>query len=504
MILDAAEWAKSEFQVNSRLDARVRRRLVAAATIYASTPVNTSVLQRFHWDELKSLYQLIGVAAKYPDRLQEVHRTQTRQRMMIKKPVLIIHDQTALVYTTHRAVADQLGPLNDTKTRGFLQHNSLAVDPNTGELLGLIYQQTFCRENKPKGETRCQLYRRKIRESEKWIEGVNAVGVMPHHANWVHMGDRGADFYGLFATIQQTNAHFVIRLSQDRLVKNVLTVPGKPMQDVGDEADETEDEIPIDAAAEEVAAEPTEEEKEDAEVRRYLKSEARKVTAIATKTIDILGKGGRPGREAKLSLGAIRVMIRPPKAEPRWRHMTPMMITVVRIWEENPPEGVQPLEWILGTNFRDASPSALLRYCGWYEWRWPTMEEYHKAQKSGVGIETIRYQTKERLLAAIAFLSVLAVRVLSMRWSLDQRPDEPAEKLASVDEIAMLQKALPEKPIETVRDFIQGVASLGGWLGRKCDGPPGWKTIWRGYQRLADLLWGAELGKSKNRQRYRT
>ncbi|MDB5306233.1 MAG: hypothetical protein JWO38_435, partial [Gemmataceae bacterium] len=42
----------------------------------------------------------------------------------------------------------------------------------------------------------------------------------------------------------------------------------------------------------------------------------------------------------------------------------------------------------------------------------------------------------------------------------------------------------------TVKRFVDGLARLGGYLGRTCDGPPGWMTLWRGYQRLIDLLHG--------------
>ena len=31
---------------------------------------------------------------------------------------------------------------------------------------------------------------------------------------------------------------------------------------------------------------------------------------------------------------------------------------------------------------------------------------------------------------------------------------------------------------------MRGVASLGGFLGRKSDGEPGWRTIWRGLETL--------------------
>jgi hypothetical protein len=33
----------------------------------------------------------------------------------------------------------------------------------------------------------------------------------------------------------------------------------------------------------------------------------------------------------------------------------------------------------------------------------------------------------------------------------------------------------------TVYDFFRELAKLGGFLGRKHDGEPGWQTTWRGY-----------------------
>jgi len=37
------------------------------------------------------------------------------------------------------------------------------------------------------------------------------------------------------------------------------------------------------------------------------------------------------------------------------------------------------------------------------------------------------------------------------------------------------------------------VASLGGFLGRKCDGEPGVKVLWLGLQRLYDITFGYRL-----------
>jgi hypothetical protein len=46
----------------------------------------------------------------------------------------------------------------------------------------------------------------------------------------------------------------------------------------------------------------------------------------------------------------------------------------------------------------------------------------------------------------------------------------------------------------TTAEFWRGVAQLGGYLGRRRDGPPGWKTLWRGWFELEALVRGAELG----------
>ena len=36
----------------------------------------------------------------------------------------------------------------------------------------------------------------------------------------------------------------------------------------------------------------------------------------------------------------------------------------------------------------------------------------------------------------------------------------------------------------SVGQFYREVAKLGGFLGRKSDGDPGWITIWRGWEKL--------------------
>ena len=96
--------------------------------------------------------------------------------------------------------------------------------------------------------------------------------------------------------------------------------------------------------------------------------------------------------------------------------------------------------------------------------------------------------------ACLAILSLVAVRIFQLRTALDSQPDEPAEQVATQEEIQVVCRVTKHRKASfTVKDFVRGVARLGGFLGRKHDGNPGVKTLWRGYQRLQDLLLGYQL-----------
>ena len=67
----------------------------------------------------------------------------------------------------------------------------------------------------------------------------------------------------------------------------------------------------------------------------------------------------------------------------------------------------------------------------------------------------------------------------------------PADLVAT---LALLLK-IPDPATIDVRRFTREVAKLGGFLGRKHDGEPGWQTLWRGWQKLSDLHAGYQLAR---------
>ena len=97
----------------------------------------------------------------------------------------------------------------------------------------------------------------------------------------------------------------------------------------------------------------------------------------------------------------------------------------------------------------------------------------------------------------MAVLAMVAVRILQLRTAVLAQPAAPAEQVASAAEIEVGRRFVRQRrPTFTVRDFVRGVARLGGFLARKCAGEPGVRALWRGYQRLQDMLVGYQLHES--------
>lgn len=63
-------------------------------------------------------------------------------------------------------------------------------------------------------------------------------------------------------------------------------------------------------------------------------------------------------------------------------------------------------------------------------------------------------------------------------------------------EIKTLDQLKPSKAKskQILSDYIIKIAKLGGYIGRTSDPPPGNKVIWKGMERLADILIGVEVG----------
>ena len=66
------------------------------------------------------------------------------------------------------------------------------------------------------------------------------------------------------------------------------------------------------------------------------------------------------------------------------------------------------------------------------------------------------------------------------------------EELEILDRVEQRDAGSPPR---TMSECVRSIARLGGYLGRKRDGPPGNMVMWRGLSRLADIRLGMEIAR---------
>jgi hypothetical protein len=455
-MIELKPWAESNFG-SARLGSRRRtRRLVESAARIAAHP-EKSFPQVFDWNELRGFYRLCNRPEATLPSIMEPHWEQTRAAMAEEPLVLIVHDTTELDFSGHHKLEGR-GQIGNERGRGFLQHNSLALVPEPRRVLGLAYQQCRARRPAPAGESTYQRKRRS-RESDLWYDGIRAAGRPPEGCRWVDVADRGGDDYEAMRAAWEMGHHFLFRATQDR---HVFVTAAHDRQ------------------------EP-------------LLGYARGLPGQGVDVVEIPGRGGRPPRSARVSLAGAPVWIPAPAGTPRRGSQPVIPGWVVRIWEPEPPAGVkEPLEWILIGSMPAPTPADLRERRDWYCCRW-AVETYHDIEKNGCREEARRFETAEGMEACLAVLSVVAVRVFQMRCLVASCPEAPASEAATSAEIGVVCRHLGLEAADlTVRQFVHGVAKLGGFLGRKHDGEPGVRSLWRGYQRLQDMVVGYELHRSSD------
>ncbi len=98
--------------------------------------------------------------------------------------------------------------------------------------------------------------------------------------------------------------------------------------------------------------------------------------------------------------------------------------------------------------------------------------------------------------------AISRLRLLWLTYEARKNPEKRIDEVLEEQEWQVLylatqkNKALPTQSPK-LREGVRQIASLGGFLGRKGDGEPGVKTLWRGWQRLQDLVVGWQLMMEK-------
>ncbi|NES25474.1 MAG: IS4 family transposase [Symploca sp. SIO3E6] len=149
------------------------------------------------------------------------HREGVVNRCVEAGVVLAIQDTTDLEYTTHEATIG-LGYINQTLQQGILVHSCIAVSA-TGEPLGLLHQQSWTRKDRSGKKKERKKKPILEKESYRWLQTVKgAEEGLTEKVKLIHVADREADIFELFAQKRCGNSELLIRGEYNRRVKEEM------------------------------------------------------------------------------------------------------------------------------------------------------------------------------------------------------------------------------------------------------------------------------------------
>lgn len=454
-------WIDGEVDVSAFSDARLGARFRDLLSQFSCSIGEPIPLACRDWANAKAAYRFFSNPSVREDQILAGHFEATRERVAaIGGWVLVLQDTTEFCYKRRRP--EQIGALGLTpvgrdlhgrielrQTCGLQMHSSLAITPE-GLPLGLCAAKFWTRA-KFKGSN---ALKRKVnptrvpieeKESFRWLENMRqSADLLGKPERLVHIGDRENDIYEFFCATQEAGTHFLVRTCVDRLA-------GDGGHTVADEMAE-----------------------------------------IAVQGRHRVQLGADETDAAELELRYARIRVRPPIG--KQKRYPDLDLTVLHATEVGPPEGRDPIRWKLLTDLPVRSPEEAIEKINWYASRWK-IETFHKVLKSGCRAEDAKLRTAERLVNFIAVLCVVAWRVFWLTMMHRIAPAAPPTVALTSNEIAVLDRLgmNGECHDRSLADYLFAIARLGGYLARKSDPPPGNMVIWRGWTRLADIAFGADI-----------
>ncbi len=443
------QWVREELEKTQLGDARRTNRFMKIVSNLSDKPTSSVPEASGTWAETKATYDFWDSPYIKSAQLRKGHVDATLSRIKNYQIILAIQDTTELNYTTHEAVKG-VGYLDNKYAHGLKVHSTLAATTE-GLPLGIIDQYVWAREPKSLGKAAQRSQKpTEEKESQRWLDALkNTSSIIPDSQQVVTIADREADFYDLFAYANRQGADFLIRATQNRCLESSSN---------------------------------------------HLKEEMELVEPQATMTVELKRNPTRPSRLATLTIRYKTLTIQPPQNRPKQEKLSPIQLQVILVRESEPPSESEAIEWWLVTNLPITCIEDVTTYVRWYSYRW-LIERYHYVLKSGCGIEKLQLETASRLEMALATYSIVAWRLLYITHLARLADDASCEIMLSPQEWQALyatiyHKSYPHSYPPTLGEAVGWIAKLGGFLGRKHDGFPGVKTLWRGLRRLDDIMMG--------------
>ena len=415
---------------------------------------------------LEGGYRLLNNPRVTFSALQAPHAARAAARAQAQGEVVVVHDTTE-VETPYLDESD--ASYLRTGRLGYRAHISLAValqPDGPARPFGVLSAQADFQTRPPKSDKKQSrngwaTARSKDKAFMRWFDGIQASAEALGDAQHViHVADREADSYPLFHRIVELGHGCVIRLRNDRRAKLV-----------DDDSDDDWSLLSDIASAMQGSFERT----------VPLSKRGNKAAPVQRKRYP-----PREARGALLHYSAAPVELRKPHYQPA-SLPDRLELSLVRVWEPEPPAGEAPVQWLLLTTESCQTPAEIMRVVDLYRARW-VIEDFFKALKTGCALESRQLETRHALLNTLALFLPIAVHLLWLRTCARDAPDAPATDVLTSLQLEVLAHVSHRKmrPNPTVLDALWALAGYGGHIAN--NGWPGWQVLGRAFRRLIDAV----------------
>jgi len=446
-------WAEENFGTVQLYDKRRTKRLTNIACRLAEAKGSSLARLYDDWYDTKATYNLLKLNVMTPDTIQSTHRQLAFRNILDwQGDVLAIEDSSELEWNHHQPI-DGLGPIGSgrNKDQGFILHSTLAVgvgDKIGGhffKILGLPFQQYYIRPPKRKKKQK-RGYTEERLETDLWREVIKQQGI-PAIAKVIRVCDRAADIYEVMQETKEYGCKHIIRLKHDRKI---------------------------------------------VEEEKYIKATMQQKPSFGQTMIEKRVKEGTKKQKIILEVNWEKTSLKAPARDGFYAGELPNLEeTIVHVWGLN-PQTEELIEWFLYTDLPVNCLEDAIKIAQYYACRW-MIEDYHKAIKTGMKAENLQLESAQSLFAAIAIMSVVALRLINVREMLRINPEAPASE-SGLDEFELkLLATYLKRDLKTVRCVALAIGRLGGHQNRRRDGMPGLLTLWHGMSRLLTMVEGARL-----------
>ena len=393
------------------------------------------------------------------DRAGEIRLTRLLRHPAVQ-PELMLSEASAL--TAERCRGRDVLALQDTTVLrsigggGTYLHCVLALDAESGAILGLIDASFVHRETGRRVQRRSKLIEEK--ESFRWLEGADQAATMCARARSLTViADREGDIYEAFA-LRPEGTELLVRAAHDRALED-----GERLWTA-------------------LSAQP----------------------AAGWVDIDLPARPGRRARTARLTLRHAWLTLARPRHGQRADLPAKVTLTAIDVVEEDPPTGQDAVHWRLLTTQTVRDGADALAVIEQYRRRWAIEQLFRTLKTQGFDVEGLRIAEEGARLCLVTAALIAAVIVQQLVHARDGHETgvRPVTDAFAADDQALLEACSAQLEGRTARQknpHPRGslgygawvCARLGGWTGYY--GKPGPIVMLEGWKEFQARKRGAAL-----------